>query len=65
VKSVIVDTIILPLRVHAHCTAALPNFLGDCVAAIEIASKASPAMMDDEWKERIYRLFFSRSKRHW
>jgi hypothetical protein len=63
-KSVIVDTIILPLRVHAHCTAALPNFLGDCVGAIGIASKASPAMMDDEWKERV-QLFFLCSKRRW
>jgi hypothetical protein len=46
VRSVIVKTIILPRRVQAHCTAAFPNSLVDCVGDIGMASIASPAMMN-------------------
>ena len=44
VKSVNAKPIILPLLVHAHFTAALPNSLGECVGDIGMDSVESPAI---------------------
>jgi hypothetical protein len=37
-------TIVLPLLPHAHCTAALPISVGDCLGDIGICCIDSPAM---------------------
>jgi len=53
-KNTTVNTNILPLRVHAHCTAAPPSSLVACIGAIGIACIVSPAMSAVKWiRDRV------------